>query len=456
MIPIEKNKQYTAQITAMSSDGNGVARIDGYAVFIPHTSVGDTVRFLTLKTKNSYGIGRLTEIISPSPDRRAPECDAFCKCGGCQLMHIAYSAQLKFKQNTVLNNLMRIGGFNNIRIEPIVGADEPIGYRNKMIFSVGYENERVICGFYAPQSHKIISADRCLLGNSNAKKITDAVLEYMMEFKVPAYNDPIHSGCIRHIFIREARNTGEIMAVITANSSHIPHADELVQKIRSASDKVSSIILNINKHKTNLALGEKNITLWGSDTINDTLCGIRYRISPQSFFQINPVQTERLYAKAIEFAALTGKENVMDLYCGIGTISLACARSSKKVIGVEAISQAVSDAKQNALENKINNAVFYAGCAENIVPRLIKKGERPDVVILDPPRKGSDISTLGAIVSANPDKIVYVSCNSATLARDLKYLAENGYTLKTAAPFDMFPQTSHVETVALMTRIQEK
>lgn len=452
MIPIEKNREYTACITAMSSDGNGIARIDGYTVFVPQTVKGDTVRFLAVKTKSSYGYGKLIEIISPSADRCRPVCPSFGVCGGCQLMHMTYRAQLAFKEDMVKNHLLRIGGFSDVNIEPIIGMEEPYYYRNKMSFPAGQDDGHLISGFYAPHSHRVIPTAHCLLGSDEMMKIVGAVWEYARKIGVCAYDETNHTGCIRRIFVREGYRTEEIMAVVSANSADVRESHVLIDCIRAASERVSSIIWNVNTEKTNPGLGQRNITLWGKDYIEDQLCGVRYRISPNSFFQVNPAQTERLYQKAICFAGLTGCETVMDLYCGIGTISLACARYAKRVIGVETVKQAVEDARCNAVENKIDNAVFYDGSAERIVPQLIADGESPDVVILDPPRKGSDEITLGAIAQAQPKKIVYVSCDSATLSRDLRYLRERGYQIENAALFDMFPQTVHVETVVSLSK----
>lgn len=452
MIPIVKNHEYTADITAMSSDGSGIARIDGYTVFIPQAIAGDTVRFVALQTKASYGRGKLLKILTPSADRVVPCCPVSEECGGCQLMHMSYSAQLTFKEELVRSNLRRIGGFTNAPIEPIIGMDNPFAYRNKMVFPIGSADNRIISGFYAPRSHHLISFERCYLGSSNVASITSAVRKYMESCHISAYDEATHTGCIRRVFIREGRQTGQTMVVISANSETVPQRDALTDYIRTASKNVVSIIWNINTKRTSLALGSRNIILWGKDTIEEILCGIRYRISPHSFFQVNPVQTERLYQKAIDFAALTGSETVMDLYCGIGTISLACARYAKRVIGVEIVEQAITDAKRNAAENGIENADFYADSAEHIVPLLLSSGERPDIVILDPPRKGSDTVTLDAIAKAQPKRIVYVSCDSATLARDARQLAERGYEIRRAAPFDMFPQTAHVETVVLLSR----
>jgi 23S rRNA (uracil1939-C5)-methyltransferase len=456
MIPVEKNKEYITEITAVSSDGNGICKIDGYAVFVPQTVTGDTVRILIVKVNKGYGYGKLLEVIKPSPYRCDPVCGAYKRCGGCQLMHMDYAYQLKVKADIIESAMQRIGGFSDFKLSEMVGAKNPYRYRNKMIFPVGEnKNGEIICGFYAQRSHDIMPLDDCYAGGAFNAGIIDAVKSYMSENGVSAYNEKTHTGLIRRIFTRVSHTKGHIMVVISANGKNLPQKDDLISKLRNVSDNITGIILNINTKKTNLVLGSKNITLWGNDTITDSLMGLDFKISPHSFYQINPVMTEKLYTKAIEYAALTGSENVMDIYCGIGTISLCAAKRAKHVTGVEIVERAICDAKENADINGIKNVDFYASSAEDIVPVLIEKGERPDVVILDPPRKGSDEKTLIAIVKAKPKRIVYVSCNPATLARDAKFLNENGYELTFACGFDMFPNTMHVECVVLMSRIKD-
>ena len=443
--PVEKNKKYTVQIDAVSSEGSGIAKIEGYTLFIPDTVDGDTAEILVVKTKSSYGYGKLLQIIKPSEKRATPPCPHFSKCGGCQLMSMNYSAQLDFKKTIVTEALKRIGG---ISANPdIIGMEKPYSYRNKMIFPI---DKNCNWGFYRERSHDVIPLDNCLLGDEINRDIMNTVCDFMKEYNVPAYDETSHTGLIRRVFIRNSK--AEIMVVISSNGEKLQNSNILVDKLINISDKITSIILNINKKRTNLVLGDINITLWGKDKITDTICGINYEISPHSFFQVNPVQTEKLYQKAIEYAEISENDTVMDIYCGIGTISLTAAKKAKKVIGVEIVPQAIEDAKKNAVENGFSNAEFYCAAAEDIVPKLIKDGKTPDVVILDPPRKGSDEKTLSAIVSANPKRIVYVSCNPATLARDLKFLAESGYTLTHSTAVDMFPHTTHVESVVLMSK----
>jgi 23S rRNA (uracil1939-C5)-methyltransferase len=448
---VEKNKEYLIDIEAVSSDGNGIGHIDGLTVFVPYTAAGDTVKAVITKLKSRFAYGSVTEIIKSSPDRIEPQCEKYEQCGGCQLRHMSYEAELREKRGIIENAMKRIGGFKDFSIPNVVGMENPQRYRNKMIFPVGYDNG-LKCGFYAPKSHDIIEISDCILGDEANQSIIAAVTDYMRENNVSAYDEKNHTGLVRRIFTRKAFNTGEIMAVLSVNGTKIPNADALVNKLCAANKNIASIILNVNKKRGGMALGDRNITLYGKDTITDILCGVEFAISPHSFFQINPVQTEKLYGCALEFAELHGNETVMDIYCGIGTISLCAARHAKKVIGVEIVEQAIEDAKMNAQRNNISNAEFYADSAENIVPKLIESGERPDVVILDPPRKGSDEKTLSALIKAAPKRIVYVSCNPATLARDAAFLAERGYALENACGFDLFPRTMHVETVAIMRK----
>lgn len=362
-------------------------------------------------------------------------------------MSLNYQHQLDLKKSIVCDALERIGGISaNV---DILGMDDPFHYRNKMIFPIDTNGN---WGFYRERSHDVIPLDDCFLGNEINKKIMNTVCDFMKEFNISAYDEILHKGIIRRVFIRNSKT--EIMVVISANSNSLKNYETLTNRLRGISDSITSIILNVNTKRTNLVLGDKNITLWGKDKIKDTLCGLEYEISPHSFFQVNPTQTEKLYNTAIDFAQISKDDTIMDIYCGIGTISLTAAKYAKKVIGVEIVPQAIEDAKRNSKTNAIDNAEFYCSAAEDIVPKLIEDGNTPDVVILDPPRKGSDEKTLSAIVSAQPKRIVYVSCNPATLARDLKFLKENGYETKKVTAVDMFPHTAHVETVALLTQMK--
>ena len=443
IIPVEKNHKYTAKIEALSSEGSGIARIDGYTLFVPDTAVGDEAELLILKTNKNYGYAKAVNIITPSPLRTEPPCPHFSKCGGCQLMAIDYKAQLCFKKNVVHDALLRLG---KIDLEPdILGMECPERYRNKMVFPFAENGD---WGFYRQRSHDVIPLSDCILGDELCAKIMNTISNHIKKHNIPVYNEKAHKGIMRRAFLRTTMD--EIMVVISVNADSIPKSEELIDAICKVSPKVSSIILNINKKKTNLVLGDKNVTLWGKDVLSATLCDLLYEVSPHSFFQVNPTQTEKLYRKAIEFADISKEDTVLDVYCGIGTISLTAAKKARSVIGVEIVPEAIEDAKKNAKRNGITNAEFYCSAAEDIVPQLLKDGEVPDIVILDPPRKGSDEKTLSAIATAKPKRIVYVSCNPATLARDAQFLEEHGYRAEKVTAVDMFPHTVHVESVMLL------
>lgn len=448
----KKNEIYKIIINDVSSDGNGVGNIDGFVVFVPGTVTGDEAEILIVKVQKSYAYGKVINIIKPSELRRDALCTVFGKCGGCSLMHIKYDYQLKIKRTIINNALKRIGGVEH-EVDEMIGGDSQFRYRNKMIFPVGEDLKgNTVCGFYRGRSHDIIPLEDCYLGDECNAKIIGAVKEYMKECSIKAYSEKHHSGIIRKVFTRKGAISGEIMVVISANADMIPEKDRLVEKLLKVSKKIVSIILNINKKRTNLVLGDKNTVLFGKNTITDTLCGIEYEISPHSFYQINHEQTERLYNKALEYAEIDKNDFVMDIYCGIGTISLSASKKAKRVMGVEIVQQAIEDAKKNAKRNDIENAEFICADAAQLVPKLIEKGIKPDVVILDPPRKGSDNKTLISIASVNPDRIVYISCNPATLARDCSLLREHGYEVRKVCGVDMFANTNHVECCVLLCR----
>ena len=450
--PVEKNKEYEFKIESVTSEGMGVAHIDGFCVFISGTVDGDIVKALILKVKTGYAYAKVTEIITPSPYRVDAPCQVFSKCGGCQLMHINYEKQLEIKKDIIENALKRIGKLD-ISVSEMIGSSNQFRYRNKMIFPIGInKNGKKICGFYRERSHDIVELDDCLLGDEIIAKIIDTVMKFIEKYKITVYNEEQHKGIVRRLFFRKGFHTGEIMVVLSINAKTLPHYAELADSISKISENIKSVILNFNTKKTNAVLGETNAVIYGSQTITDYLLGMKYEISPHSFFQINPVQTEKLYNKAIELADISENDSVMDIYCGIGTISLSAAKKAKSVIGVEIVEQAILNARKNAEENNIKNVTFYAKDAAEIVPDLIDNGETPDIVILDPPRKGSDEKTLSAIVKASPKRIVYVSCNPATLARDLRFLEDNGYQTKSVCGVDMFSQTMHIESVALIVK----
>ncbi len=450
---VEKNKHYTIEITGVSSDGNGVGSIDGFTVFVPMSVTGDVVEIVVVKVLSRYAIGRVLEIVTPSPMRTTPKCPVYKRCGGCHLQHIDYKSQLEIKKDFIVSAMERIGGFKGIKCDDIIGMEIPERYRNKCIFPIGLDrNGEVQSGFYAKRSHEIIPVNDCMVGSEINSKIVKAVKEYIDEAKVSVYDEEKHKGLVRRVYIRDGKVSGEIMVVISINGKSLPQKERLIEKLTAISENIVSIYININESRGNSVLGLENRLVHGKSVITDTLCGINFEISPHSFYQINPKMTEKLYGKALEFAEITDSDNVLDVYCGIGTISLAAAKKAKLVTGVEIVEQAIEDAKKNANANGIENAQFFADSAENAVPKLISEGLRPDVVILDPPRKGSDEATLQAIASAEPKRIVYVSCNVSTLARDAKFLAELGYIPTKCTGVDMFPHTSHIEVVCKLER----
>lgn len=458
----KKEDLITIVIEDMGMDGEGIGKIDGFPFFVKDAVIGDKIEAKVIKVKKGYAYARLVDIITPSSERIEPKCQYHKQCGGCQIQALDYKKQLIFKTNKVKNNLQRIGGFSHTLLEtimePIVGMDlhgqEPYYYRNKAQFPIGEDkNGEIIAGFYAGRTHSIIPNTDCALGVKENKIILEAVIQYMKENKITAYNEMTGEGLVRHVLIRKGFATGELMTCLVINGDILPHQEQLIAAL-SKLEGMTSISVSINKEQTNVIMGKSCRVIWGSDTITDVIGGVRFFISPLSFYQVNPVQTERLYRLALEYAVLTGNETVCDLYCGIGTISLFMARKAKKVYGIEIVEQAIEDARRNAERNHIGNAEFYVGKAEEVLPKLYaEKGLYADVICVDPPRKGCDPECLSTMVKMAPKRIVYVSCDSATLARDLKYLCANGYELQRVCPVDMFPQTVHVEVVTLLHRI---
>ena len=445
---IKKNDCFTVSIEDMSEDGSGIGKLDGYIWFIKDAVKGDVVEAKAMKMKKSYGFARLMRVITPSPDRIEPACPVARQCGGCQLQAMSYESQLKFKENKVYNNLRRIGGFTDIPFLPIMGMDEPWRYRNKAQFPFGRnKNGEIVTGFYAGRTHDIIPQEDCLLGVEENKKILESIKEYMIENHVAPYEEETHQGLIRHALIRKGFKTGELMVCVIINGKKLPHSEKLVEKL-CRFDGMTSISYSINTDKTNVILGKELVNLYGPGYITGD---VKYRISPLSFYQVNPVQTEKLYGTALEYAGLTGGEVVWDLYCGIGTISLFLAQKAKKVYGVEIVPQAIDDARENAKLNGLDNVEFFVGKAEEVLPEQYEKNKvYADVIVVDPPRKGCDEQCLNTIVTMAPKRVVYVSCDSATLARDLKMLCEKGYEVEKVRCCDMFGWTTHVETVCLL------
>ena len=449
---VQKNQKLVVEIVDLSSEGAGVAKVEGYPIFVKDTLVGEKVEILVLRANKNYGFGKAINIIEASPDRVEPKCPVASKCGGCSIQHMSYDCQLRYKKNKVYQNLKRIGGFDNIEVEDTIGMDEPFYYRNKAQYPVGYD-KGVIAGFYAANSHRIIDFDNCYIGSKRNKEILNKVKNFIVENNITAYDETTGRGTVRHILIREGHFTGEIMVCLIVNGSKFKYKTQLAEALKDV-EGVKSVSVNYNTTKSNVILGNKVETVYGSDFIIDYIGDLKFEISPLSFFQVNPIQTQKLYGKALEYADLNGEEIVVDAYCGIGTISLFLAQKAKMVYGVEIVPQAIEDAKKNAKNNKINNAEFYVGKSEEIVPELYKtKGVKPDVMVVDPPRKGCEESLLNLMLQMQPKRIVYVSCDSATLARDLKILcATNEYEIKKVQPVDMFPHSGHVETVVLLSK----
>lgn len=470
-----KNDCVELTIEDIGVSGEGIGKVDGYTLFVKDTVIGDVVRVKIMKAKKNYGYARLMDIIKPSKDRVEPACPIARQCGGCQIQAMNYNAQLKYKQKLVKDNLLRISGLTegvDYEMCEILGMDTPFRYRNKAQYPVGEDKDgNIVMGFYAGHTHSIIACpdDDCMLGHGDNAFILNAVKEWMKEYRVRAYNENIHKGTVRHVLIRTGYHTDEVMVcLVTKKMLRKEAADGLVKAIQKLKLNVASLVVNINKEDTNVILGKECITLYGRPYIEDYIGDIKFQISPLSFYQVNPKQTEVLYNKALEFAGLKGNESVWDMYCGIGTISLFLAKKAGKVYGVEIVPQAIEDAKNNAKINNIDNAEFFVGKAEEVVPAFYKKQTgvqsdndstdskeydmtRPDVVVVDPPRKGCDKKLLDTIVSMTPDRIVYVSCDSATLARDLKLLVEYGYKVEKVQPVDQFGNTVHVETVVLLS-----
>ena len=453
---MKKDDLIEVTIEDLSEEGTGIGKFEGMTFFIKDAVIGDRVRAKIMKLKKTYGFARLMEVLTPSPDRVEPLCPVARQCGGCQIQAMSYEAQLVFKTRKVENNLKRIGKFEEIPMESIIGMEDPFHYRNKAQFPFGKNRDgKIITGFYAGRTHSIIENTSCHLGKEVNEEILEKILAWMNAFHVEPYNEATGKGLMRHSLIRCGFRTGEIMVCLVINGRKIPGEEALVDSLKIIPG-MTSISLNVNKEKTNVILGREVIDLWGRPYIEDYIGEVKYQISPLSFFQVNPVQTERLYGKALEYAGLTGEETVWDLYCGIGTISLFLARKARKVYGVEIIPDAIEDARRNASLNGFTNTEFYVGKAEEVLPeKYEKEGVRADVIVVDPPRKGCDETLLSTMVKMQPERIVYVSCDSATLARDLRYLCDNGYELKRVCPADMFPQTVHVETVCLLSKLHE-
>ena len=462
----KKNDILTVEITDMGVDGEGIGKVDGFTLFVKDTLIGDVAEVKIMKAKRQYGYARLMKLLTPSPDRVEPACSVARTCGGCQIQALSYSKQLEFKKNKVRGNLIRIGGFAEEFIdeimEPIGGMEDPFHYRNKAQYPMGTDKEgNLIAGFYAGRTHQIIPNLDCALGSEMNRVILEKILAFMNQYKLTAYDEETRKGPVRHILIREGFATKEIMVCLIINGTKLPHSEKLAEVLAKIPG-MTSITLSINEENTNVIMGKQIHVIWGQSYITDYIGNVKYQISPLSFYQVNPAQTEVLYGQALKYAGLTGNETVWDVYCGIGTISLFLAQKAKKVYGVEIVPQAIEDARRNAEINGIQNAEFFVGEAEEVLPSYYAQyakdhpGEsaHADVIVVDPPRKGCEESVLQTMVNMQPERIVYVSCDSATLARDLKYLSGNGYELEKVRAVDMFPHTVHVETVVLLSQLK--
>ena len=463
---MNKNDIVTVEITDIGVSGEGIGHVDGYTLFIKDAVIGDVVEAKVMKAKKNYGYARLMKVVTSSEYRVEPKCAFARRCGGCQIQEMSYERQLVFKDQKIRGNLERIGGFTKEQIEavmqPVVGMEHPFGYRNKAQFPFGTDKEgNPITGFYAGRTHDIIANTDCALGVEQNQEILEIILQYMRENKIKSYDEKTGKGLIRHALIRYGFKTKEIMVCLVVNGKKLPKAERLIEKLIQI-DGMTSITISSNTRRDNVIMGDSYEILWGQGYITDYIGNVKYQISPLSFYQVNPVQTEKLYGLALEYADLKGDETVWDLYCGIGTISLFLAQKAKQVYGVEIVPQAIEDAKENAKINQIDNAEFFVGKAEEVLPEYYADYAREhngetahaDVIVVDPPRKGCDETLLETIVKMQPEKVVYVSCDSATLARDLKYLCANGYEIMVCRGVDQFPQSVHIETCVLLSKLK--
>ena len=442
----KKNEQHPLRIEGYGSAGEGVARLEGQAVFVKGALAGEICQVQLLKVGKSAAWGRVTQVLTPVPGRQSPDCPRYPRCGGCQLRHMTYAEELRFKRQKVQDALQRIGGWTG-RVEKIHGAEAPDRYRNKIQFPVA-DGPRV--GFFRARSHEVIDAEDCLLQPLAATRLREAFKLWMERYQVPAYDERVHGGLIRHFYVR-VNQRGQSLCAVIANGTDLPHQEELVQALRRAEPDLAGVVLSVNQEKTNVILGKTHRCLWGRDYLEDTLCGLTFRLSVPSFYQVNREQAEVLYGRALAFAGLTGRETVLDLYCGIGTIGIIASKQAGQVIGVELNQDAVRDAVENAKTNQVKNIQFYNNDAGRFMVNMAANGEHVDVVLMDPPRSGSTEEFMDAVAILNPDRVVYVSCNPETLARDLAYFKKKGYRAEKAWAVDQFPATSHVETVILMT-----
>lgn len=448
-----KNKEYIVDIVDIGQGGVGIGKHDGFTVFVEGGLIQDKVKVKINKAKKNYAVGDIVEIIEKSPFRVERICsDSLADCGGCQIQELQYEKQLDIKTNEVKQVISRIGKLENVTIYDTLGMDNPTRYRNKAQFPIQKVNEAPVIGFYRKKSHELIPTDKCIIQHDINDKIMKIIKTYINAYKVSIYDEKTNTGVLRHLVTKIGFTTNEVMVVLVANGRKLPYLNELASVLEENIPGFKTLVVNVNREKTNVILGRENIVIYGDGKINDYIGDLVFEISPLSFFQVNPVQTEVLYNKALEYAELKENDTVFDIYCGIGTISLFLAQKAKKVYGIEIVEDAIKDAKINAKINNLDNAEFYVGKAEEVVPKMYKEGKTANVVVVDPPRKGCDEKVLDTIVSMEPDRVVYVSCNPSTLARDLAYLDERGYKCTEIQPVDMFPHTMHVECVAKIVK----
>ncbi|MGD6817973.1 23S rRNA (uracil(1939)-C(5))-methyltransferase RlmD [Metabacillus sp. 113a] len=456
-VPVQKNEFYDVTFEDLTHEGAGVAKVQGFPIFVQNVLPGERAKIKIIKVKKGFAFGRLMELTEESPERVEAPCPIYKECGGCQLQHLSYKGQLDFKRKQVENVLSRIGklDLDRVTVHPTLGMNDPWNYRNKAQVPVGEREGGLVAGFYQQRSHEIIDMQKCLIQQAENDDVVQAVKEICSRRGIRAYREDTHKGWLRHIMVRYGQVSGEMMVVFVTKTNHFPHKNEIIEEITSRFGQVKSIVQNINNKLTNVIFGDETNVLWGEEYIYDSIGDIRFAISARSFYQVNPEQTKVLYDKALEYAELTGEETVIDAYCGIGTISLFLAQKAKKVYGVEIVPEAIEDAKRNAELNGLSNAEFGVGEAEVVIPNWYKKGIKADTIVVDPPRKGCDEALLKTILDMKPKRVVYVSCNPGTLARDLQVLEQGGYETVEVQPVDMFPQTMHCEAVAKIVLKEE-
>lgn len=447
---LQKNMRLEMLVEDFGAQGEGICRHEGMAVFVPRALPGEKILAQIVKVEKRHAFARVIEVLKASPARIEPPCPHYVQCGGCVCQHMDYQSQLRFKQKQVEGVMRHIAGLD-IEVKPTIGMEDPWHYRNKTSLPVAGDTEKPVLGYYAARSHRVVEINECLIAREESDIVHDVVRQWMLENGVKPYFEEAHKGLVRHVMTRVSR-IGGVMVVLVINGDQLPHADKLLEKLQKALPKLVSLCISVNKARGNVILGHSYEVIWGEARLRDTLCGHEFRLSPLSFFQVNPVQTEKLYGTALDFAALTGNELVADVYCGAGTISLMLARHAQHVVGIEIVPQAIADAKENARRNGVDNAEFRVGAAEDVLPEMVENGLRPDVIVIDPPRKGCEESVLMAIAKAQPKRVVYVSCNPATQARDAKILCANGYHAAACQPVDMFCQTAGVENVMLFMK----